>query len=115
MLNVTMGRLSGNKSGVSSDLLIDIIETLEAQGWIERNPNRTITSTSMHSEQLLYSSNGNVEVQFAVEEIRFTVTPEGVDVLDDKAPAQRTSRRLVSRSGGPDPGSYLNTFDDDSA
>ncbi|ACM58889.1 hypothetical protein Hlac_3370 (plasmid) [Halorubrum lacusprofundi ATCC 49239] len=86
MLNVTMGRLSGNKSGVSSDLLIDIIETLEAQG-LDREKSQLYDYIDVDAlEQLLYSSNGNVEVQFAVEEIRLTVTPEGVDVLDDKAP-----------------------------
>jgi len=94
MLNVTMGRLSGNKSGVSSDLLIDIIETLEAQG-LDREKSQLYDYIDVDAlEQLLYSSNGNVEVQFAVEEIRLTVTPEGVDVLDDKAPAQRTSREI---------------------
>jgi len=86
MLNVTMGRLSGNKSGVSSDLLIDIIETLEAQG-LDREKSQLYDYIDVDAlEQLLYSSNGNVEVQFAVEEIRLTVTPEGVDVLDDKSP-----------------------------
>jgi len=94
MLNVTMGRLSGNKSGVSSDLLIDIIETLEAQG-LDREKSQLYDYIDVDAlEQLLYSSNGNVEVQFAVEETGLTVTPEGVDVLDDKAPAQRTSREI---------------------
>jgi len=68
MLNVTMGRLSGNKSGVSSDLLIDIIETLEAQG-LDREKSQLYDYIDVDAlEQLLYSSNGNVEVQFAVEE-----------------------------------------------
>jgi len=67
MLNVTMGRLSGNKSGVSSDLLIDIIETLEAQG-LDREKSQLYDYIDVDAlEQLLYSSNGNVEVQFAVE------------------------------------------------
>jgi len=66
--------------------LIDIIETLEAQG-LDREKSQLYDYIDVDAlEQLLYSSNGNVEVQFAVEEIRLTVTPEGVDVLDDKAP-----------------------------
>jgi len=65
--------------------LIDIIETLEAQG-LDREKSQLYDYIDVDAlEQLLYSSNGNVEVQFAVE-IRLTVTPEGVDVLDDKAP-----------------------------
>jgi len=114
MSDVTMGRSSGNKSGVSSDLLVDLIETLEAQG-LDREESQLYDYIDVDAlEQILYSSNGNVEIQFTVEEIRLTVTPERVDVLDDKVPAQQTSRRSVTRSGGSDPGSYLNTFDDDS-
>jgi len=94
--------------------LIDIIETLSTG--LDREKSQLYDYIDVDAlEQLLYSSNGNVEVQFAVEEIRLTVTPEGVDVLDDKSPAQRTSREIGVTLGGPDPGSYLNTFDDDSA
>jgi len=116
MLNVTMGRLSGNKSGVSSDLFDRYHRDARSTGGLDREKSQLYDYIDVDAlEQLLYSSNGNVEVQFAVEEIRLTVTPEGVDVLDDKAlPSGRVGDWCHARVG-PDPGSYLNTFDDDSA
>jgi len=66
--------------------LVDLIETLEAQG-LDREESQLYDYIDVDAlEQILYSSNGNVEIQFTVEEIRLTVTPERVDVLDDKVP-----------------------------
>ena len=82
-----MDRSSTNDSGASPDLLVDIIETLEACG-LDRDEYQLYDAVDVEAlEQILNSSNGNVEVQFTVEGIRLAVTPESVDVLiDDEEP-----------------------------
>ena len=68
-------------SNNSSDLLVEIIETLETCGLED-------DSYQLHDyvdpdalEQLVASSDGDVTVQFTVEGIRLDVSPGGVDVL----------------------------------
>jgi len=65
-----MGRSSKKSRGTSFDLLINIIETLEAQG-LDRGEFQLHDYVDVDAlEQILYSSNEDVEVQFTVEEIR---------------------------------------------
>ena len=81
-----MDRSSTNDSGASPDLLVDIIETLEACG-LGRDEYQLHDSVDVEAlEQILRSSSGDVEVQFTVGGIRLTVTPESVDVLTDEDP-----------------------------
>jgi hypothetical protein len=73
--------------GASSDLLVDIIETLEACG-LDRDEYQLYDAVDVEAlEQILHSSSGDIEVQFTVEGIRLSVTPESVDILiDDEEP-----------------------------
>ncbi|MDF9747916.1 HalOD1 output domain-containing protein [Natrinema salsiterrestre] len=72
--------------GVASNLLVDIIETLEACG-LDRDEYHLYDTVDVEAlEGIMHSSNGNVEVQFTVEGIRLAVTPESVDVLIDEEP-----------------------------
>ena len=71
-------------SDPSPDLLVEIVETLEAHGL-------TSDSYQLHDavdvealEQLLASSTGDVEVRFTVEGIQLAVTHDGVDVILDE-------------------------------
>jgi len=80
-----MGR-SSKRAGAPADLLINIIETLEAQG-LDRGEFQLHDYVDVDAlEQILYSSNEDVEAQFTVEEIQLAVTPVSVDVLDNKVP-----------------------------
>jgi hypothetical protein len=81
-----MDRSSTNSSGASPNLVVDIIETLEACGLdqYEYQLNDSVDVEAL--EQILDSSDGDVKVQFTVEGIRLAVTPESVDVLIDEEP-----------------------------
>lgn len=81
-----MDRSSTNGSGGSPNLVVDIIETLEACGLdqYEYQLNDSVDVEAL--EQILRSSSGDVEVQFTVEGTRLAVTPESVDVLNDEEP-----------------------------
>ncbi|PGF14566.1 hypothetical protein CP556_20930 [Natrinema sp. CBA1119] len=72
--------------GASPDLVVDIIETLEACG-LDRDEYQLYDAVDVEAlEQILHSSSRDVEVQFTVEGIRLVVTPDSVDVLiDDEA------------------------------
>ena len=78
-----MSTSPSNGPGVSNDLLVEIIETLEAcgLGCDEYQLHDSVDVGAL--EQLLASSSGDVEVQFTVEEIRLAVTPGSVTVLID--------------------------------
>ncbi|WP_181692600.1 HalOD1 output domain-containing protein [Natronomonas sp. LN261] len=79
-----MDRSSTTGSGGSADLLVDIIETLEACG-VNRDEYQLYDSIDIEAlEQLLNSSTEDVEVQFTVEGVRLAVTPGSVDVLIDE-------------------------------
>lgn len=81
-----MDRSSTNDSGGSPDLLVDIIETLEACG-LGRDEYHLHDSVDVEAlEQILRSSRGAVEVQFTVEGTRLAVTSENIDVLNDEEP-----------------------------
>ncbi|MGB9965742.1 HalOD1 output domain-containing protein [Halobacterium sp. CBA1126] len=68
-------------SGEPNDLLVEIIETLEACG-LEDNSYQLQEYIDVGAlEQLVASSDGGVTVQFTVEGIRLDVSPAGVDVL----------------------------------
>ncbi len=71
--------------GASPDLVVEIIETLEACG-LDRDEYQLYDAVDVEAlEQIVNSSSGNVEVQVTVEGIHLAVTPESVDVLiDDK-------------------------------
>jgi|AntRauMinimDraft_4_1070384.scaffolds.fasta_scaffold00847_2 hypothetical protein len=76
-----MGHSSGDEPGAPTDLLINIIETLEAQG-LDREEFQLHDYIDVDAlEQILYSSTEEVEIQFTVEEIRLAVTPESVALL----------------------------------
>lgn len=81
-----MGHSSESESGASSDVLVDIVETLETCG-LDSDEYQLYEYVDIEAlEQLLNSSSGDVEVQFTVEGIQLAVTPEGIDVLSDKEP-----------------------------
>ncbi|UHQ98196.1 hypothetical protein HYG81_19040 (plasmid) [Natrinema zhouii] len=79
-----MDHSSSNGSGASPNLVVDIIETLEACG-LDRHEYQLNDSVDVEAlEQVLNSSDGDIKVQFTVEGIRLAVTPESVDVLIDE-------------------------------
>ncbi|WP_058827885.1 HalOD1 output domain-containing protein [Haloferax sp. Q22] len=68
-------------SGESSDLLVEIVETLEACGLDD-------DAYQLHEyvdpgalEQLIASADETIAVQFTVEGIPLGVSPDGVDVI----------------------------------
>ena len=65
----------------SSDLLVELIETLEACG-LEDDAYQLHDYVDVEAlQQLLASADGDVVVQFTVEGIQLHVSPDGVDVL----------------------------------
>ncbi|MGQ4554965.1 HalOD1 output domain-containing protein [Halobellus sp. GM3] len=65
------------------DLLVEIIETLEAAG-LDSSQYQLHDSIDLDAlERILASSNGEVSVRFSVEGIRLAVTSAGVDVVND--------------------------------
>ena len=69
------------RSGGPNELLVEIVETLEACGLED-------DSYQLHEyvdpgalEQLIASADENIAVQFTVEGIPLNVSPDGVDVI----------------------------------
>ncbi len=71
-------------SDTSLDLLVEIVETLEAHGLASDSYQLHDAVDVEALEQLLVSSTGDVEVRFTVEGIQLAVTHDGVDVLLDE-------------------------------
>jgi hypothetical protein len=68
-------------SSSTNDIIVEITETLSACG-IDEDEYRLYDAVDVEAlEQLLTSSNGDVEVRFEVEGVPLQVTPEGVDIL----------------------------------
>lgn len=79
-----MDRSSRNGDSSSTDLVVAIIETLEACG-LDRDDYQLYDTVDPEVlEQLLDSSTRDLEVRFTVEGIRIAVTSDGVDVLADE-------------------------------
>jgi hypothetical protein len=71
-------------SDTSPDLLVEIVETLEAHGLASESYQLHDAVDVEALEQLLASSTDDVEVRFTVEGIQLAVTHDGVDVLFDE-------------------------------
>ncbi|AAG20991.1 MULTISPECIES: HalOD1 output domain-containing protein [Halobacterium] len=72
-----------DSSDRSNDLLIKIIETLEACG-IEEDTYQLHDYVDLDAlEQLLASPNDDISVQFTVEGVQLDVSPKSVDVLGE--------------------------------
>ena len=71
-------------SDTSPDLLVEIVETLEAHGLASDSYQLHDAVDVEALEQLLASSAGDVEVRFTVEGVQLVVTHDGVDVLLDE-------------------------------
>ena len=72
-----------SRAVMSLDLLVDIIETLESYG-LDQDEFRLYNSVDVEAlEELLHSSNGDVEVEFTVEDVRLSVTSESVNILSN--------------------------------
>jgi len=71
-------------SDTSPDLLVKIIETLEAHGLASDSYQLHDAVDVEALDQLLASSAGDVEVRFTVEGIQLAVTHDGVDVILDE-------------------------------
>lgn len=86
-----MGHSSESGPGASSDVLVDIVETLDTCG-LDSDEYQLYEYVDIEAiEQLLSSSSGDVEVQFTVGGVQLAVTPENIEVLSDKEP--RTANR----------------------
>ena len=68
----------------SPDLLVEIVETLEAHGLASDSYQLHDAVDVEALEQILASSAGDVEVRFTVEGIQLVVTQDGVEVLLDE-------------------------------
>ncbi|MDQ2051646.1 HalOD1 output domain-containing protein [Natronolimnohabitans sp. A-GB9] len=81
-----MDRSPRNGDSSSTDLVVAIIETLEACG-LDRDDYQLYDTVDPEAlEQLLDSSTRDLEVRFTVEGIRIAVTSDGIDVLADEQP-----------------------------
>ncbi|MFA9427202.1 HalOD1 output domain-containing protein [Natronorubrum sp. A-ect3] len=79
-----MDRSPRAEDSSSTDLIVAIIETLEACG-LDRDDYHLYDTVDPEAlEQLLDSSTRDIEVRFTVEGIRIAVTSDGVDVLADE-------------------------------
>ncbi|QFU84362.1 HalOD1 output domain-containing protein [Natronorubrum aibiense] len=79
-----MDRSSRNGDSSSTDLVVAIIETLEACGLDRDDYQLYDTVDAEVLEQLLDSATRDLEIRFTVEGIRIAVTSDGVDVLADE-------------------------------
>ncbi|RKD85912.1 HalOD1 output domain-containing protein [Halopiger aswanensis] len=69
--------------GSSTDLVVELVETLEAAG-LDRDEYRLYDYVDVEAlEQLLTDSNSDIEVRVTVAGVQIAVTPTGVDVLQD--------------------------------
>ncbi len=76
---------SYNSSG-PSDLAVEIVEALETCG-LEHESYQLHDYVDIEAlDQLLASTDGNTTVQFTIEEIRFNVSSEGVEILAREQP-----------------------------
>ena len=76
-------------SDQSSDLLVEIVDTLETYG-LERDAYQLHDYVDIEAlEQTLYSSSEDVEVRFTVDGIRLAVTPESVDLVANNTSSSR--------------------------
>jgi hypothetical protein len=70
-----------SKDGDSDDLLLDIVETLETCG-LCRDEYQLQEYVDVNAlEQLVFSSDGDVEVRVTVEGVSLSVSEDGVHVL----------------------------------
>jgi len=69
-----------------SDLLVDIIETLETCG-LDHDDYQLQDWVDLEAlEQLLASSNGDISVRFTVRGVQLVTTPNEVQVLVESSP-----------------------------
>jgi hypothetical protein len=68
-----------------TDILSDIVETLEARG-LDPDEYQLYDSIDVEALEQLLSSATDVEVRFSVEGVRLVATPERVAVLPDEVP-----------------------------
>ncbi|OYR49674.1 hypothetical protein DJ73_17360 [Halorubrum sp. Ea1] len=72
-------------AGTSSDLLVELVETLEANG-LPSDSYQLYDSVDVEAlVQLVESSASDVEVRVTVEGIHLSITADGVDVVDTSA------------------------------
>ncbi|GAA0524601.1 HalOD1 output domain-containing protein [Halorubrum aquaticum] len=70
-----------NSSNGPDDLVVEIVETLEACG-LEYDAYQLHEYVDVEAlDKLIASPDGNVTVKFTVEGIRLSVSAEGVDIL----------------------------------
>lgn len=81
-----MGSVSSDRPAGSDDLLVDIIETLEAWGLADDAYQLHDYIDAEALQQLLASADGDIVVQFTVEGIQLHVSPDEVDVLVGEPP-----------------------------
>lgn len=80
-----MNHSSSGDSGVSSDLLVELVETLEANG-LARDSYQLYDSVDVEAlDQLVESSASAIDVRITVEGIHLSITQDGVDVVDKPA------------------------------
>ncbi|RKD85202.1 HalOD1 output domain-containing protein [Halopiger aswanensis] len=69
--------------GPSIDLVVELVETLEAAG-LDRDEYQLYDYVDVEAlEQLLTGSNSDVKVRVTIAGVRIAVTPTGVEVLHD--------------------------------
>lgn len=78
---MTQNSPSTGRSSEPGDILVEIVETLDACG-LEDDAYQLYEYVDIEAlEQLLASADGDIAVKVTVEGIRLGVSPEGVDVL----------------------------------
>ncbi|WP_233255113.1 HalOD1 output domain-containing protein [Halopenitus persicus] len=83
-LTIEMGRSSRNGFEEPSDLLVEIVGTLERYG-LDCNDYQLYDFVDVEAlAQLLNSASSDIEVRFTVEGIQLIATPEGVTVPVDE-------------------------------
>ncbi len=76
-----MDRSPTTGGGRSTELIVEIVETLEACG-LDRGTYQLYDHVDIEAlEKLLASTSGDTEVRFTIEGIRVTVTSDAVNVL----------------------------------
>ncbi|WP_256403848.1 HalOD1 output domain-containing protein [Halorubrum salinum] len=80
-----MDHSSSGNSGASSDLLVELVETLEANG-LGRDSYQLYDSIDVEAlDQLVESSASAIDVRVTVEGIHLSITQDGVEVIDKPA------------------------------
>jgi len=83
MGSVDMVSTQTNEASEAGDLIVNILETLEAHG---QDPDEYLlyeTLNAATAEKLIDESDNTVEIRFTVEGVRLAVTSEHVRVLSD--------------------------------